>query len=68
MLDTYLGSLALDCASVLDRSTGLVGRAPLVKELRDTMAQALAEGKNAGAAESKLGQIVAAARARADSN
>jgi hypothetical protein len=40
--DTYLGSAALALAERIDRSTAVMGFAALVKELRSTMAAALA--------------------------
>lgn len=39
--DTYLGAAALAIAEQLDAATSVMGFAPLVKELRATMAEAL---------------------------
>lgn len=60
--DTWLARLALDCAVTLDSSTAVVGRAPLVKELSDTMQKALAEGKLLTAGDDPLAKVHHAAR------
>lgn len=59
---TANGQLALDTARTLDHSHALVGRAPLVRELRDTLSAALAERPSG--AHDEIADIASRALAR----